>query len=289
MSDCRAIRKLSEDTRTAFVLGGGGSLGATQVGMLRELLAQSIRPDMVVGVSAGAINGAFFAHQPTLDCLEMLASLWAGVTTRVALGLGWGSLLGVLGLRDYVGNPAGLRSILQRNLSYRSFHETAVPLHVLCAERQTGRAVALSDGHIIDAVLACTAIPGVFPAVKIAGRWLVDGAVASRTPIETAIRLGATRLFVLPCGATSADEESVSGGALSHAIHAINLMAARTLRCDFERFSNDAVIHIVPPPAVDCKSYDYSHGRELIDRARESTRLWLDGGLSASLTTAAAS
>ena len=275
------MRKQPEDICTAFVLGGGGSLGATQVGMLRELLAQGIRPDMVVGVSAGAINGAFFAHQPTLECLEMLASLWVGVTTRAALGLGLRSLLGVLGLRDYVGNPAGLRSILQRNLSYQSFHETAVPFHVLCAEMQTGRAVALSDGHVIDAVLASAAIPGVFPAVQIAGRWLVDGAVASRTPIESAIRLGATRLFVLPCGATSADEEPVRGGALSRAIHAMNLMGARQLRCDYDRFSSHAVIHIVPPAAVKCASYDYSHGRELIDRARESTRLWLDNEATA--------
>ena len=275
MDSEHVISKLPHASRTAFVLGGGGSLGATQVGMLRELLVQGIRPDIVVGVSAGAINGAFFAQQPTLDRLNMLAGLWAGVSTREALGLSWRSLLGVLGMRDHVANPAGLRRILQRNLSYRSFAETVIPFHVLCAEMQTGRAVILSEGAVIDAILASAAIPGVFPAVVISGRLLVDGAVASRTPIEAAISLGATQLFVLPCG-TATDHEVTKGGALARAMHAINLLGARQLRCDVERFSGQAAIHVVPPPAINCAPYDYSHGRELIERAGASTRCWLD-------------
>jgi NTE family protein len=100
---------------TALVLAGGGSLGAIQVGMLAELAASGLRPDMVVGVSAGAINGAFFAHAPDAGTVVQLTDLWVRVTTRQALGLSWRSLLGLVGLRDHLASPHGVRSLLERN------------------------------------------------------------------------------------------------------------------------------------------------------------------------------
>ncbi|MEP7245479.1 MAG: patatin-like phospholipase family protein [Gammaproteobacteria bacterium] len=112
---------------TALVLAGGASLGAIQVGMLAVLVAGGFRPDFVVGVSAGALNGAFFAHDPTLATLERMTSLWCGVTTRQALGLSWLSLRGVLGLRDHIANPRGLRTLLERHLPHRRFEELSLP------------------------------------------------------------------------------------------------------------------------------------------------------------------
>src|ERR1700716_3567682 len=185
---------------TALVLAGGGSLGAIQVGMLAELARSGLRPDMVVGVSAGAINGAFFAHAPDTGTVVQLTDLWMRVTTRQALGLSWRSLLGLVGLRDHVASPHGVRSLLERHLPYRVFEETAIPLHIVCADLVTGEEVVLSRGPVIEAVLASAAIPGVFPPVSIEGRRLIDGVVAAGTPIAAAKRLGAARVIVLPCG-----------------------------------------------------------------------------------------
>lgn len=264
--------------RTALVLAGGGSLGAIQVGMLAELLTADARVDFVVGVSAGAINGAFFAHAPTAATVARLTELWSRVTTREALGLSWASLLGVAGLRGHIANPRGVRGLLERHLPYRDFGETALPLHVVCAELITGEEVVLSEGPVIDAVLASTAIPGVFPPVTIGGRTLVDGVVAAGTPIATARRLGATRAIVLPCGFACA-VKAVSGRALGRAMHAITLLGARQLRADFERYSETMAINVVPPLCpLSQSSYDYSRGAALIARARESTRAWLDSG-----------
>lgn len=263
---------------TAYVLAGGGSLGAAQVGMLAELCSAGEAPDLIVGVSAGAINAAFFARDPSAATAERMAALWCGMTTRGALGLSWRSALGVLGLAGHVASPVGLRRLLTTELGYQAFAETAIPLHIVCAEGLTGEEVTLSDGGVIEAVLASSAIPGVFPAVKIDGRELVDGAVASNTPIATAVRLGAKRLIVLPAGFACALARPPAR-ALGRAMHAITLLGARQLRSDFDRYSESVAIHVVPPLCpVGHSAYDYSHGADLIERARQATRSWIESG-----------
>jgi NTE family protein len=217
--------------KTAFVLAGGGSLGAVQVGMLAELIAAGVKPDFIVGVSAGALNGAFLAFDPSIGTVDRMAVLWSKITTREVLGLSWRSLLGLFGVRNHVASPAGLRSLLQRELPYQNFADAAVPLYLVCAELVTGDEVVLSSGDITKAVLGSTAIPGVFPPVEHEGRFLVDGAVTSGTPISVAVAHGATRIIVLPCGFACA-QKAVSRGALGRAMHAISLLGASQLRRD---------------------------------------------------------
>jgi NTE family protein len=272
------MNELLHSGPTALVLAGGGSLGAIQVGMLAELVAGGFRPDFIVGVSAGALNGAFFAHDPAPSTVEHMAAMWSRVTTRKALGLSWRSLLGLLGFSDHIADPRGLRSLLESELAYRRFEETAIPLHIVCSELVTGQEVVLSQGPIIDAVLASTAIPGVFPPVQLNGRMLVDGVVAGGTPIGTAKRLGAARVVVLPCGFTCASQ-TVPRRPLGRAMHAITLLGARQLLQDFERYSPSTSIHIAPPLCPLSQScYDYSNGKGLIARARESTHEWIKAG-----------
>ncbi len=67
---------------TAFVLGGGGVLGAAEVGMLRALLEAGVRPDLVLGTSVGALNGAFLAADPTVEATVRLAGLWSELAGR---------------------------------------------------------------------------------------------------------------------------------------------------------------------------------------------------------------
>lgn len=267
--------------RTAFVLAGGGSLAAAQVGMLAALTAAGERPDLIVGVSAGAINAAFFAADPSVRTIVKMEQLWRTITTRRVLGLSWRSLLGLLGLRDHVGSSGGLRGLLREQMEYQEFAAAAVPLHILCADLLTGQEVVLSHGNVLEAVVASAAIPGVFPAVSIGDRWLIDGAVASNTPIATAISLGANRLIVLPAGFACATKV-IPRRAYSRAMHAITLVSARQLLQDFERYSDRVPIHIVPPLCpVTHSSYDYAHGSELIQRGRDSARHWLEtDGLS---------
>jgi NTE family protein len=267
-----------ESYNTAFVLAGGGSLGAVQVGMLLELAANGISPDLVVGVSAGALNGAFLALEPSIGMLHRMAQLWSRVRRADVMTLSLGTVLALLGFRSHLADARGLRRLLERELPYRDFSATAVPLHIVAADQHSGAEVLLSSGAVIEAVLASTAIPGVFPAVRIGERLLVDGVVATGTPIATAVRLGATRLMVFPCGFTCV-EKAVPRHAIGRAMHAITLLGARQLRQDFAHYADRVALRLVPPLCpLAHSSYDYSNGAALIDAARDSTRRWLDDG-----------
>ena len=265
-------------TKHAFVLAGGGSLGAVQVGMLAELIATGLRPDLIVGVSAGALNGAFLAYEPTIAMMGRLSALWARVRTRDVLPLSLGSLLGVFGRRGYVAESHGVRQLLERELPLREFSAAQIPLYIVAAEQQTGAEVLIADGDVIEAVLASTAIPGIYPPVVLGGRTLVDGVVATGTPIATAVGLGSTQLTIVPCGFSCA-QTAMPRHAVGRAMHAITLLGARQLRADFSRYAERTQLRLVPPLCpLAYSSYDYSHGAALVAAARASTRAWIDGG-----------
>ncbi|MBS0394995.1 MAG: patatin-like phospholipase family protein [Proteobacteria bacterium] len=263
---------------TAFVLAGGGSLGAVQAGMLIELASAGLVPDIVVGASAGAINGAFLAFDPSAQMAAHMAELWRRTRTRDILGFSWVAALGVLGLRGHLVGNGRLRAFLERELPCRDFAQTRVPLRVVATDLQSGEEVILDGGSIVEAVLASAAIPGVFPPIRLAGRCLVDGVVASGTPIATAWRLGATRMIVLPSG-FSCESDQVPRHPVARAIHAISLLSIRQLREDFVHYGERSVISIVPPPCPLRQSpYDYSQGAALVESARIRTRRWLESG-----------
>jgi NTE family protein len=270
----------ASSTRTAFVFAGGGSLGAVQVGMLHALIEHRLRPDFVVGASAGAINAAYFAANPTADGVAALDRLWCGLTRGQIMPMGIRDLLRIVTRRAYLVDPSALRRLLERHLSYRLLEQATIPMHVVATDMLLGVERLLSAGSVVDAVMASTAIPGVFPPVRIGDRDLIDGGVANNTPISTALSLGARRVVVLPTGFACA-LRSIPKTAVGRALHALSLLVTRQLVSDIERFGTSVALHVVPPLCpVDSSPYDYSASASLIGRARETTRQWIrDGGL----------
>jgi len=264
--------------KTAFVFAGGGSLGAIEAGMLRrELIASGVRPDFLVGASAGAINCVFFGFQPHAAGAMRLEFLWRGIRRQQIMPWSFLALLGAARGTHLV-NPARLRSLLYEHFGNRPLEDTDLPVHVVATEMSTGNEIVISSGSAVEAVLASTAIPGVFPPVSLAGNVLIDGGVANNTPISTAIRLGATRVIVLATGFSCADRRQPKG-ALEHAMSALNLLVARQLVSDLERWAAHAEIAVVAPLCpLDVSPYDYSQCGLLIDRAAAETRRWLDTG-----------
>lgn len=265
--------------KTAFVFAGGGSLGAIEAGMLRELIASGIRPDFLVGASAGAINGVFFAFQPHSAGAMRLEFLWRGIRRQQILPWSFLSLLGAFrGQGTHLVSSSKLRELLYEHFGSRRLEESDLPVYVVATEMKTGNEIVISSGSAVDAVLASTAIPGVFPPVSLDGNMLIDGGVANNTPISTAIRLGATRVIVLATGFTCAERRQPKG-ALEHAMSALNLLVARQLVSDLERWGSHAAISVVAPLCpLDVSPYDYSQCGLLIDRAAAETRLWLEAG-----------
>jgi NTE family protein len=264
---------------TAFVLAGGGSLGAVQVGMLRALTAVGVAPDFVVGASAGAINAAFFAGSPTAAGVAALEHVWRGLARSDVFPVSLlGGGLGALGLRRHLVDPGALRRLLARHLPVPDLARTALPCHVVATDATTGEEIVLSSGSAVEAVLASAAIPGVFPPVEIGGRFLVDGGIANNTPISTAVALGARRIVVLPAGFACA-LDAPPRSALGMALHAISLLISRQLRVDVERFRAEAELHVAPPLCpVTSGPHDFTHVGGWIDRAARSTEDWIAAG-----------
>ena len=266
---------------TAFVFAGGGSLGAVEVGMLQALVAHGARPDFVVGASAGAINAASYAGHPDAAGVERLAAVWRRLRSADVFPLQpLHGLLGFVGLRTSLLDPAPLRALLARELPYPRLEQARVPCHIVATDVLDGSEVVLSSGPTVEALLASAAIPGVFPPVEVGGRHLIDGGISSNTPLSTAIGLGAKRVVVLPTGFACA-LSAPPRGAVAMALHALTLLIARQLVSDVLRWQERADLVVVPPLCpVGSSPYDFSASAALIDRAAASTRAWLaTGGL----------
>ncbi|WP_218567606.1 patatin-like phospholipase family protein [Pseudomonas cavernae] len=266
--------------KTAFVLAGGGSLGAVQVGMLKALNRAHITPDLVVGASVGAINGAYYAADPDEIGIARLEHIWLGLRRPDIFPFSaLSTVLGLLGQRDHLALPRHLRALIEAQLPFRQLEDAALPCHVVATDALDGTEVILSTGDATPALLASTAIPAVFPAVSIAGRPLMDGGIASNTPISAAVALGATRVVILPTG-TPCVLRALPRGALATALHAINLLAMRQLLADVDRFAGRCELIVVPPLCpLAVHSYDFSQTGELIRRAETATGHWLKDGM----------
>jgi NTE family protein len=266
---------------TAFVLAGGGSLGAVEVGMLKALTEHGLTADLVVGASVGAINAAYYAGRPTIAGVAALDAIWRKLETKDVFPFSpVKGFLGFVGWQDAFVDPGPLERRLRHAVPFERIEDATLPCHIVATDVLDGGEVVLSRGPVLPALLASAAIPGVFPPVVHDGKTLFDGGVASNTPIATAIEKGAQRVIVLPTGYSCA-LKTPPHGALALAIHALTLMIVHQLVTDIERFRTRAEIVVVPPLCpVETTPYDFGPTASLIDRAEASTNTWLaTGGL----------
>jgi NTE family protein len=273
----------SAPAKTAFVLAGGGSLGAIQVGMLHSLVKHGVTADMVVGSSVGALNGAYYAGDPTLKGIQRLAAIWRGLQRHDVFPVTWRTLLGFLWRRDFLIPHDGVRKLIDDHLPYRDLEDAKLPVHIVATDIISGESIVLSDGSAADAIVASTAIPGAFAPIHYRNYYLADGAISSNTPIRIAVRQGATRLIILPTGHVCA-AETPPAGAVANALHALTLLIARQLVSELENLE-PAIEYVVVPPLCPLvgSPYDFTRTAEHIERAVKSTDAWLaQGGLGQS-------
>jgi NTE family protein len=187
--------------RTAFVLGGGGMLGANEVGMLRALFEAGHRPDLVVGTSVGALNGAVVAADPSEAAVERLTRLWVDLAGDTVFG---GSGLARLRLmartRTHLHDIAPLRRLLDHELGPLAVEDLAVPFQCCAACIERAAETWFTRGSLSQAVAASCAVPGLFPAVEIDGEHYLDGGIVNSVPVGRAVELGARTVFVLQVG-----------------------------------------------------------------------------------------
>ena len=193
---------LGEPDRVAFVLGGGGGpLGAHEVGMLRALLERGIVPQLVLGTSVGAINGAAICAEPSVVGVRRLGELWAAIGRRDVFG---GSVLRrartLARTRTHLHGNELLRARLSEALSVERIEDLQIAFQCVAASIEGACEHWFTDGPLVDAILASAAVPGILPPVVIDGEHFIDGGIVNSIPVGRAVTLGARRIFVLHVG-----------------------------------------------------------------------------------------
>lgn len=256
------------------MFAGGAALGSIQVGMLRGLTSAGIEPDLITGASSGALNGAMLAADPA-SALTRLEALWTHARRRQILPVHPRTLAGAFaGRTPNVTSSAGIRGAIERHLPLRRIEAAAVPLHIVCSDTATREKVVISHGDVVQALLASTAIPGLYPAVEIGGRVLVDGGLAEDPPLGTAVELGATTVYLFPVGWPLGP--APQQGALVRAMDALDWLFWSVAKAHLERWAPECDLYVLPsPPITGLHPLSARSARRLIDDAERMTREWL--------------
>lgn len=277
----------SEPGPVAFVLASGANLGAIQVGMLRALVEHDIYPDLIVGCSVGAINGAGFAEDPSPAGVARLEHIWRTTSGRDLMPRQWIPPAVAMARRGEAIHPRdGLEQLLHNAFAATSFEELQLPLHCVATDVMEGREQWFSSGPLVPAVLASAAMPAIYPSVVIDGRRYLDGAIVNDVPMRRAVELGARTLYVLEVGPMSRTW-SEPKRPLDTAMEAYWICRRHRFRSELEALPADVDVHLMPhghPPQL--RFHDFDRSDELMRQAYMASSAYLDERLARAQTSA---
>lgn len=297
---------------TAFVLSGGGARGALQAGALRALLEYGIQPDAVVGTSIGSWNGSWLARNPSLEGARGLEDAWRGITpSQVLLGRDMPSSYPAAALHGFVLLSAahrlargrgslyggeGQRKLIEKFLGELTFEETAIPLRIAATDLTAGTRAIFRSGPVVPAVLASSAIPGIFPPVRIGGHYYCDGGSTDMCCIDAALQLGARRLFILAIGydmeadggdlwtgqAEEDDDESTTPRMASVLDRVAQVMGHHQLTRELARLPRGIEAHLIPlSGGKSTGMLDFNETEDFLRTGYETARDYLRSALGA--------
>jgi NTE family protein len=187
---------------TAFVLGGGGVLGAVEVGMLQALFERGVTPDLVLGTSVGALNGALVARDPSAAVVGRLTELWQEVASnREVYGdRALRTVRRAMSTGTHIYSSGPMRRRLEEELGDTTFEELPVRFQVCAASIERAAEHWFDSGPIVPAVVASAAVPGLLPPAKVGDEHFLDGGIVNSIPLGRAVSLGADEVYVLQVG-----------------------------------------------------------------------------------------
>jgi len=261
--------------RTAFVLSGGGNQGVAQVGMLRALIERDIIPDVVIGCSAGALNGAAICYAPNLTGVAQLESVWLALTAAdIFPGGRLSRAWNVVRRGTHLFGREGLDSLIERSSAARSFADLSIPLRVVACDLDTGEEVVLAPGPLKPALLASAALPGVFPIVLHDGRRMVDGGVVNAVPLWHALSGPVDRVYVM--NVSGAANDRVERSPLDVVMTSFTHARSQRFELELRHAPANVDIIVLPRPRDPRDLFDFSGGKELIDEAHRLVAEVLD-------------
>jgi NTE family protein len=261
--------------KLAFVLGGGGHNGAYEVGMLRALFEHEIRPDVVVGTSVGAMNGAAVAASPTLETVQRLREVWLTLNEDQIFG---GSILSgaanLVRTRTSLHSNRALRTMIEQLLPVSTFEQCAIPFHCVAASIERAAEHWFHEGPLVQAILASAAVPGVLPPVEIDGEHFVDGGIVNSIPISRAVELGAKEIYVLQVGRVETPLVPPKTP-VQVALVAFEIARRHRFARDLATLPKGVVAHVLPsgePQRPSLRQLNYRDFREVAGRIQRAHR-----------------
>ena len=259
-----------------YVLGGGGSLGAVQVGMLRALGEHRVAPDLVAGTSVGSLNGAVVARDPK-SAANRLSHLWARLTREQVFP---GGLLAQVRTlqhnKTHLFPSTGLAAVIADFMgSGTTFADLRVPFAAVAMDIATARPHVVRDGPLLPALLASAAIPGIFAPVELGPLRLYDGGLVANVPMRQAVAMGARSLVVLDCDFPGHILEAP--GSIAEVLFYTALVAMRTQAVyEAPLVAGDVpVVYLHGPEPHAVSPLDFRHTGTLIETAYEAARSFL--------------
>jgi NTE family protein len=260
-----------------YVLGGGGSLGAVQIGMLQALGEQDIAPDIVTGTSVGSLNGAVMALDPK-SAANRLSHVWARLTRdRVFPGGLLAQARTLQHTRTHLFPSSGLATVITDFIGTElTFADLALPFAAVATDIATARAHVMSDGLLLPALLASTAIPGIFPPVQLGPLRLYDGGLVANVPMRQAVAMGARSLVVLDCNFPGNIPE-VSGSIAEVLFFTVMVAMRSQAVLEAPLVATDVpVVYLHGPEPHPVSPLDFRQTGTLIETAYEAARVFLD-------------
>jgi NTE family protein len=272
----------SSAPQVAFVLGGGGLLGAHEVGMLRALAECGVRPDVILGTSIGAVNGAFHAGDPSPEGVERLSELWRELAPAEL-----GALTALRGLgtlarsRTHLQSFSSVRSQLAERLPAQRLEDLAVPFQCVAASIERAAEHWFSEGPLADVLLASCAVPGILPPVRIGEEHYIDGGIVNSIPVSRAVRLGASRIFVLQVGRL---EQPLRPPRWPWEVGLVAFEVARRHRFahDLSSLPDDVELHVMPTGGTAAPAYNDLSGQLRIRRVATGVQRQIESAYVAS-------
>jgi NTE family protein len=262
--------------RTAFVLSGGGNLGALQVGMLRALFERRIEPDLILGCSVGALNGCAVAADPSLAMVGRLQELWRGLGAKDVLPAGLLPAVSLARKGVAIGDNANLRRMIEQVLPNGRFEDLVVEFQCVAAALVEGTETWFGEGPVVDPILASAAIPAVYPPVEIDGVRYLDGAVVNDVPVARAVALEADRIFICHVGTWDRPRPEPKRP-IDMFTYAYWLARRSRFQRDLAAVPAEIEVLVLPPGATPLIRYnDFGHSDEMIATAYAASCAFLD-------------
>ena len=282
----RLFRRQRQRT-IAFVLSGGANYGALQAGALQVLLEAGIHPNLLVGTSAGALNAAYLATDPTPDGARRLGDAWRGVRPDDVGSQGIFTVIRrVLTHADSMYLTDSLAHYLREQIppAVETFGDLAalagVPAYAVAVRLDTGRLRVFGDDpadRVLDGMMASTAVPILFPPWTVDGVRYVDGGVLTKLPIRVAVERGATDIVALDVKDSIGSNGDVHG-MMDVAGQATSLMTAQQVEAELAWARSAGVrVHHLPLTHSEVLAWDFTHADELIAIGQAMAEMFLEG------------